>query len=97
METELRKNLKASIGSAEKIEFINIMDALFPNEDLNNASSKCRPKLETTWEMIKKKNWSIKIFRDVMDSFVRRHVKNYWMPADIFEIQRIYHNDGMVL
>ena len=86
MEQAQITNTKDLIGHVEKEQFLKIMDALFPEQDLLNEKSMYRKKADATFAIMVRNKWKVKEFRGTMLKFESTHSFTNWMPANIISI-----------
>jgi len=74
------------------------MDSLFPEQDLLNPNSRFRKKIDFTFELMERQNWSKEEFEKTMLEFSIKWGYNFWMPANIFEFKnQLFSDNKMVI
>jgi hypothetical protein len=98
MEQEIKNNQDCQLGSQELSEFTEIMDALFPEQDLSNPDSIHRKKLLLTFSQMQAQNWTREQFQKTIQVFGHKWTYHSWMPANILEIwKRMFGEPEMVI
>jgi hypothetical protein len=89
---------KDRLGLQQKNELLAIMDSLFPDQDLLNDGSRFRKKVDFTFELMQKQEWSKQEFEKTLLEFSMNWPYNTWMPANILEFKnKLFSHENMVL
>ena len=96
METDSQS--KDRLGLQQKNELLAILDSLFPEQRLLDEKSPGRKKVDFTFELMQKQNWSVTEFEKSMLEFSMKWSYTTWMPANILEFKRkLFSDNEMVI
>lgn len=92
------KSPNCLLGSQKQGDFLNIMDSLFPDQDLLNESSAFRKKADFTFKLMINQKWTCEEFEKTMLEFSRKWHYNNWMPANLLDFRKkLFSDNEMVM
>ena len=95
---QAKQKSKDRLGLQQKNELLAIMDSLFPDQDLLNDGSRFRKKVDFTFELMQKQEWSKQEFEKTLLEFSMNWPYNTWMPANILAFKnKLFSHENMVL